>query len=65
MRFLQGTQMTECPGYLVSVSFNVSFFSVFGSQHIGDIACHAGFFGYAHYHGLSFNMEQNYVKLPE
>ena len=65
MRFFQGTQMTECPGYLVSVSFNVSFFSVFGSQHISDVACHAGFFGYANYHGLSFNTEQNYVKLPE
>ena len=50
MRLLQGTEMTECPGYLVSVSFHISVARRVGAQYVGDVAGNGGFFGNANYH---------------
>ena len=50
MRLLQRTEMTERPGHLVSVSFDISVFLLLRSQHIGYVACHRGFLGYANDH---------------
>ena len=50
MRFLQGTEVSECPGHLVSVSFEVSFLPYFRTEHFGDVMGHTGLFGNADYH---------------
>ena len=50
VRFFQGTQVAERPGHLVSISFDVSVFLVFSSQHVGYVTCHGRFLGYANYH---------------
>lgn len=59
MWFLERTQVSEGPGHLVPVPFDVSFFTVSGTQHFGDVACHTGLFGNANYHNLSFRMDKD------
>ena len=50
MGFLQFTQMTESPGHLITVSFNVTSAIVLGSQDICDITSYRGLFCYTNYH---------------
>ena len=43
MRLFQGTKMTECPGYLVSVSFYIPFFSCMSAEYFGISRATDGF----------------------
>ena len=54
MRLLQRTKMAECPGHLVSVSFDVSVLLFFRSQYIGYVTRHGRLFGNTNYHSLFF-----------
>ena len=50
MRLLQSTEVSECPGNLISVSFYISVFFGFCSQYIRYVTGYGRFFGNTNYH---------------
>ena len=53
VRFLEGAQVSECPGYLITVALHVAVMAAVGSKDFGYLACYARLFGYADYHLIS------------